>query len=104
VNQKRNAVMAGLAGVLIVAAALALVDKPAESSDANGIGRYVLAIGSYSAIAGPGLPGNDDVVLSRGGVFKIDTVTGQTWMLSERVSTGSIIAPGYDRKWVAIEQ
>jgi hypothetical protein len=102
-TQIRNSGAVLVAALLVVIAALVLTERPVASSDANGIGRYMIVVGNYSVVAGPGLPDNDDVVLLRGGVFKIDTATGQTWMLSERVNTGSIIAPSYDRKWVTID-
>jgi hypothetical protein len=92
-----------MAAVAILVVVLAVTDRRAESSDAGGIGRYTIAVGAYSVVAGPGLPSNDDVLLSRGGVFKIDTVTGQTWMLSERINTGSIIAPVSERKWLPLD-
>jgi hypothetical protein len=98
----------GLLSVLVVAVAVLVVvlaasDRRVESADAGGIGRYTIAVGAYSVVAGPGLPSNDDVFLTRAGVFKIDTVTGQTWMLSERMNTGSIIAPVSERKWLPLD-
>jgi hypothetical protein len=92
-----------MAAVAIMVVVLAVTDRRVESSDTGGIGRYTVAVGSYSVVAGPGLPSNDDVFLTRAGVFKIDTVTGQTWMLTERMNTGSIIAPVSERKWVPLD-
>jgi len=99
----RGSIAAVVLAVAVLAAALIATDRQAESSDASGVGRFQIAVGYYSGVVGQGLPKNEDVVVGRGGVFKIDTATGQTWILSERMDTQSIIAPEFDRKWVPID-
>ena len=95
------AVMALAIGILV--AALIGTDRRAESSDSSEVGRFQIAVGNYSGVVGQGLSKNEDVVVGRAGVFKIDTTTGQTWVLSERMDTQSIIAPEFTRKWVPID-
>ncbi|HVP57782.1 MAG TPA: hypothetical protein VMU02_06765 [bacterium] len=89
--------------VAVMVTALVVTDRRVESADTGGIGRYMIAAGTYTVVAGPGAPSNEDVLSTRGGIFKIDTVTGQTWMLNERVNTGSIIAPTSERKWLPLD-
>ncbi len=41
----------------------------------------------------------DDVFLSNCGVFKIDTITGETWIYKERVDTQSILPNEVTGEW-----
>lgn len=92
--------LAALAGTAIVS----LVTTPkAESSDANRIGRYQLVAGCYESTVGQGLTRKEDSVILRGGVFRIDTATGDTWVLTERIDTSSVIEDKYEREWVLID-
>lgn len=49
------------------------------------------------------LPEKGDSVLLRRGVLRIDTATGETWVLNEYIDTSSIIEAKYDREWVRID-
>ncbi len=89
--------------VFVLAGALVLTGRNAESSAMDGIGRFQIVTGRLQTAVGAGLPGKDDVYTARTGVFKIDTVTGQTWILSERVNTQSIVSNEYEREWQRID-
>ena len=80
-----------------------MTSRRAESSDASRIGRYQLVVGYYESTVGKGPPRKGDGVIRRGGVFRIDTATGETWVLDERIDTSSIIEVKYDREWVRID-
>ena len=45
----------------------------------------------------------DDVFISNCGVFKIDTVTGETWIYRERVDTQSVISNEITGEWVPVD-
>ena len=89
-----------LAGTAIVSFALA---PGAESSDASGIGRYQIVAGCYESKVGQGLLRKADSAVLRGGVFRIDTATGDTWILTERIDTSSVVEDKYEREWVLID-
>jgi len=77
--------------------------RRAESSDAGRIGRYQLAAGCYDGTVGTGMPGKGDGIVPRRGIFRIDTATGDTWVLIEHIDTTSVIEDKYDRQWVSID-
>ena len=86
----------------VLAGALAFTGRRAESSSLDGIGRFQIVTGWHEAAVGDGLPGKDDVHVGRMSVFRIDTVTGRTWILKERVDTQSVISNEYEREWEEI--
>jgi hypothetical protein len=93
-----------MVGMLIVGGIVLVAGSgdQAASADRGPVGRYQLVAGTYSVTlrsgaAGKGLNGE------RAGVFRIDTTTGQTWVLVEEVDTGSIIDDTIDRRWQPIE-
>jgi hypothetical protein len=93
-----------LLAVLAVAGVAFLgITRSAESSDAGQVGRYQLAVGSYESTVGKGLPDKDDALIVRRGVFRIDTATGDTWVLKERIDTSSVVADHIEMEWVLID-
>ena len=100
--QNRTSVAVLLTVVIILAAALVITDRRAESSAFDEIGRFQVVAGWHHTAVGRGLPDKDDVYLGKMSVFRIDTVTGETWILEERVNTESIIANEYEREWERI--
>ena len=101
--QTRTSVAVLLTAVIILAAALVVTDRRAESSSMDEIGRFQIVAGWHHSAVGRGLPDKDDVYLGKMSVFKIDTVTGETWILEERVNTESIISNEYEREWKRID-
>lgn len=101
--RSRNSLAVILTAVSVLAGALILTGRRAESSSMDGIGRFQIVMGRHHAAVGRGLPDKDDLYVARTSVFKIDTVTGQTWVLNERVNTTSIISNEYEREWVPID-
>ena len=77
--------------------------RDAESADASGIGRYQLVAGCYESTVGQGIIRKDDSVILRGGIFRIDTATGDTWILKEHIDTSSVVEDRHDREWVLID-
>jgi hypothetical protein len=90
--------------VFLLAAVLALIvviggtGRRAES-DTGRVGRFQIASGCYISSVGEGALEKDDVLVSNCGVFKIDTVTGQTWIYKERINTQSIISNEVTGEW-----
>ena len=98
----RTRVALFLLAAAVVAGALALTGRRAESSSLQGIGRFQIVTGWHHASVGSGQPGKDDVHVGRMSVFRIDTATGETWILNERVDTQTIISNEYEREWERI--
>jgi hypothetical protein len=102
--QKAKVPIVIIIGILAGTAIVTLVATPgAESSDASGIGRYQLVAGCYESTVGEGIIHKDDSTVLRGGVFRIDTATGDTWVLTEHIDTSSVVEDKYDREWVLID-
>ena len=86
--------------ILIAAAvccALPLVfgstDAPSQSPE---VGRFALESGEYLApshAAERRLPG----------IFKIDTVTGETWIYKERINTQSVLSNEIIGEWMPVD-
>jgi len=100
----RTRVALFLTAAAILAGALVLTGRRAESSAMDGIGRFQIVTGWHHAAVGSGPPDKDDVYVGRVSVLKIDTVTGESWILSERVNTQSVISNEYEREWERIDQ
>jgi hypothetical protein len=75
----------------------------AQSSDVSGIGRYQLVAACYESTVGEGIIRKDDDSVLRGAVFRIDTATGDTWILKEHIDTSSVVEDKYQREWVLID-
>lgn len=101
--RKQASVVIAVLACMVVAVVFLADSRSAESSDAGQVGRYQLAVGSYESRVGEGLPGVDDSFLVRRGVFRIDTATGRTWVLKERIDTSSVVDLSIEMEWVAID-
>jgi|GEM_PF-2871005 len=99
----RTSIAVLLTAVLILSGALILTDRRAESSDLNGIGRFQVVTGWHHAALGSGPPDKDDVYVGRMRVLKLDTVTGETWVLDERINTISVISNESEWEWVKVD-
>ena len=88
-----------LAVVFTLMVVITVTGRRAES-DPGRVGRFQIASGCYVSGIGEGVFEKDDVLMSTCGVFKIDTVTGQTWIYKERVNTQSILANEVIGEWV----
>ena len=102
-EKARPAVAALLTVLAVMAIASLVTSRKAESSDAGRVGRYQIVAGCYDSTVGAGLPGKGDETLPRRGVFRIDTATGETWVLIERIDKSSVVEDKYDREWVSID-
>jgi hypothetical protein len=91
--------VAGLALVLTIG----ITGRSAESSSRNQVGRYQLVAGCYDSAVREGLADRAALLGHRTGIFKIDTVTGQTWVYREVIDTQSIIEDQYVREWIPID-
>jgi len=103
VGNGKSSVVAFLVPVAIVVAALVVTDRRAESSDMDRVGRFQIAAGCYLASVGEGVVEKDDILERSCAMFKIDTVTGETWVFRERVKTQSILADEFERRWEPID-
>ena len=101
--RNRTSVAILLTAVLVLAGALVLTDRRAESSAMDGIGRFQVVSGWHHAAMGSGMPSKDDVYVGRMSVIKVDTVTGETWVLSERINTMSVVSNESEWEWVPID-
>lgn len=87
-----------LAVVLTLVVVVGATGRRAES-DTGRVGRFQIASGCYLSSVGEGIIEKDDVLLSKCGVFKIDTVTGETWIYRERVNTQSVLTNEVTGEW-----
>ncbi len=87
-----------VAVLIIVIAAITLTGRRAES-DTGRIGRFQVVSGCYVASIGKGVIEKDDLLVSNCGVFKVDTVTGDTWIYRERVNTQSVVKNEVTGEW-----
>ena len=87
-----------LAIVLTLVVVIGVTGRRVES-DMGRVGRFLIASGCYVSSVGEGMIDKDDVLLSNCGVFKIDTVTGETWIYTERVNTQSVLTNEVTGKW-----
>ena len=92
-----------LTAALVLAGALVLTERDAESSGMDGIGRYQVVSGWHHAEVGSGPPDKNDLYVGRASVIKIDTVTGDTWILRERINTQSVISNEFEWEWVSLD-
>jgi hypothetical protein len=92
-----------LSVIVVIVIGSIMTARDAESSDASGIGRYQLVAGCYESTLGQGIIRKDDSVILRGGIFRIDTATGDTWILKEHIDTSSVVEDKHDREWVLID-
>ena len=88
--------------VLTLVLVIAVSGRRAESNMGR-VGRFQIASGCYLSSIGEGAIDKDDVYLSNCGVFKIDTVTGETWIYRERVNTQSVISNEIIGEWVPVD-
>lgn len=88
--------------VLTLVVAIAVTGRRAES-DTGRVGRFQIASGCYVSSVGKGVIEKDDILMSNCGVFKIDTVTGETWIYGERVNTQSIISNEVTGEWRRVD-
>lgn len=72
-------------------------------SDVGRVGRFQIASGCYLSSVGEGVIEKDDIVVSSCGVFKIDTVTGETWIYRERVNTQSVLYNEVEGEWEPVD-
>jgi hypothetical protein len=100
-NRNSTAILVTIVVILVIG--LLATYRPVESSDTGPVGRFQLVAGCYESRVGQGLPGKDDTMVTRGGIFKIDTMTGETWVLTERIDTQSIIDDEITRRWEPID-
>jgi hypothetical protein len=91
-----------LSVVLTLVAVIGLTGRRA-GSDTGRVGRFQIASGCYLSSVGEGVIEKDDVVLSTCGIFKIDTVTGETWIYRERVNTQSVLRDEVTGEWEPID-
>lgn len=91
-----------LSVILTFFGVVTLTGKTAES-DVGRVGRFQVASGCYMGSVGEGLIEKDDVHFSSCGIFKIDTVTGQTWIYRERVNTQSVVSDEVTGEWEPID-
>lgn len=101
--RNRTSIAILLTAVIVLAGALALTHRRAESSAMDGIGRFQVVTGWHHAALGSGPPDKDDVYVGRMRVLKIDTVTGETWVLRERINTMSVISNESEWEWVKVD-
>ncbi len=87
-----------LAVILTLVLVIGITGRRAES-DTGRVGRFQIASGCYLSSVGEGPIEKDDIFLSSCGVFKIDTVTGETWIYKERVDTESILTNEVTGEW-----
>jgi hypothetical protein len=92
-----------LTAAAMLAGALLVSGRSAESSAMDGIGRFQIVTGWHHGAIGSGPANKGDVYVNRMSAFKIDTVTGETWILNERINTQSVISNDYEREWERIE-
>lgn len=88
---------------LMLAGAVAVTNREAESSSQDEVGRYQLAAGYYDSTIREGFETGSRRQAQRTGVFKIDTATGQTWVYKEVIDNRSIIEPSLSREWIPID-
>ena len=88
--------------VLTLVVMIAATGRRAES-DTGRVGRFQIAFGCYVSSVGDGLIDKDDILMSNCGVFKIDTVTGETWIYGERVNTQSVISNEVTGEWRRVD-
>ena len=91
-----------LAVVITIVVVVAVTGRRAES-DMGRVGRFQIASGCYISSVGEGVIEKDDVLVSNCGVFKIDTVTGETWIYKERVNTQSVLSNDVNGEWESID-
>jgi hypothetical protein len=101
--RSRTSLAVLLTAVLVLAVALVLTGRDAQSSAMGGIGRYQIVSGWHHAEVGSGPPDKDDLYVGRVSVIKIDTVTGETWILRERINTQSVISNEFEWDWVSLD-
>ena len=99
----KSALAIFLTVLIVIGVGYFMTAGDAESSDAGQIGRYQLVAGRYESTMGQGVIHKDDSVVLRGGIFRIDTATGDTWVLREHIDTSSVIEDKYEREWVLID-
>ncbi len=88
--------------VLTLVVVIAVTGRRAES-DTGRVGRFQIASGCYASSVGEGVIEKDDILMSNCGVFKIDTVTGETWIYRERVNTQSVISNEVIGEWRRVD-
>jgi hypothetical protein len=91
-----------LLAIVTLFAVVTLTGRRAES-DTGQVGRFQVASGCYLSTVGEGMIAKDDLYVSRCGVFRIDTVTGQTWIYRERVDTQSVVSDEITGKWEPVD-
>ena len=91
-----------LAVLLTLAVVIGVTGRRAESDEGR-VGRFQIASGCYESSIGEGPIQKDDILTSNCGVFKIDTVTGETWIYKERVNTQSVISNEVTGEWVPVD-
>jgi hypothetical protein len=87
--------------LLTLVAVIAVTGRRAES-DMGQVGRFQIASGCYFTNIGEGVIEKDDIQVSTCGIFKIDTVTGDTWIYKERVNTQSVLSNEIIGEWVPV--
>jgi hypothetical protein len=92
-----------ITGVVILSGALVVTNDRAESSAIDQVGRYQIACGYYQNTTDESRLEKPETFTTRPGVFKVDTVTGQCWVYSEKVDTESIIEDRHTRTWILID-
>jgi hypothetical protein len=102
VADRYSPLFVSLAFVLTLALLIAVTGRRAES-DPGRVGRFQIASGCYFSSVGEGIFEKDDVPVSTCGVFKIDSVTGETWIYRERVNTQNILSNEITGEWVRID-
>jgi len=92
-----------LSAVAVAVIALVLIgtSRQAGSVDGNGAGRYQIVIGTYDLKSQAGA-GDKPADAIAHGAFKIDTVTGQTWLYREEVSFKGMLIEKTQGRWEPI--
>jgi len=101
VANRYSPLVVSLAVVLTLVVVIAVTGRRAES-DMGRVGRFQIASGCYVSSVGKGVIEKDDILVSNCGVFKIDTVTGETWIYKERVNTQSILSNEVTGEWESV--
>ena len=88
--------------LLTLVAVIAATGRRAES-DTGRVGRFQIASGCYFSSVGDGVIEKDDIQVSTCGIFRLDTITGETWIYRERVNTQSVLSNEVTGEWVRVD-
>jgi hypothetical protein len=91
-----------LIAVLAIVLGVAVTGRRAESGTGR-VGRFQIASGCYFTSIGESIFEKDDIQVSTCGIFRIDTVTGETWIYKERVNTQSVLSNEIAGEWIPVD-